>query len=120
MLSTLSYTEQLSYDMFTTKGLSVDDIARERVLQPSTVMGHLASALEAGHFVDYRKGTYGQTSQCTSALVHLFLIIAGLCEDVEHEIFDAIRKEPICSGKHITNLYGTAAYSALNGSRVSC
>lgn len=59
MLSALTYTEQLSYDMFTTKGLSVDEIARERNLQPSTVMSHLANALEAGHFVDYRKGTYG-------------------------------------------------------------
>ena len=56
VLSVLTDTEQRSYDMFTKKGLSVDDIARERVLQPSTIHGHLATAVEAGHFVDYRRG----------------------------------------------------------------
>lgn len=37
--------------------MSVDEIAKERTLAPVTVMGHLAAALEAGYFVDYRKGT---------------------------------------------------------------
>lgn len=57
MLSVLTNTEQISYNMFTNKGKSVSEIAIERGLQPNTVMSHLANALEAGHFVDYRKGT---------------------------------------------------------------
>ena len=56
MISSLTSTEQQSYTMFTERKMSVDEIAKERILQPSTVMGHLATALEAGYFVDYRKG----------------------------------------------------------------
>jgi hypothetical protein len=132
VLKDLNSAEQLSYDMFTSKGLSVNDIARERDLQPNIVMGHLASALEAGKFVDYRKGMC--LIKCASCVhvIYMYILdivcvdhnlpvlimysrvclrltyvcwlyahltlIAGLSEDAEHEISDAIRKEPICSG----------------------
>lgn len=56
VLSSLTSTEQSSYDMFTNKAVSVDTIAKDKVLKPHVIMNHLASALEAGYFVDYRKG----------------------------------------------------------------
>ena len=59
MVSSLTQTEQASYNKFTnpTRPLSVSEIAEDRYLAPTTVQGHLASAMEAGYFVDYRKGT---------------------------------------------------------------
>ena len=38
---------------------------KQRSLATSTVVGHLAKALECGYFVDYRKGTYYILSYCS-------------------------------------------------------
>ena len=35
-----------------------EDVAKERGLSPQTVLNHLAMAMEAGHFVDYRRGMH--------------------------------------------------------------
>ena len=43
--------------MFTNKSMSVDEIAARRAMKPVDIISHLASALEAGYFVDYRRGT---------------------------------------------------------------
>ena len=56
VLSSLTSTQQSSYDMFIKNKMSVDKIAKDRILEQSVIMNHLASALEAGYFVDYRKG----------------------------------------------------------------
>ena len=69
-ISDLTSTEQLSYNLFSNKNLSVEEISRERVLQPSTIMGHLARALEAGYFLDYRRGKL----LCTEYLNSFFFL----------------------------------------------
>ena len=33
-----------------------EDIAKERGLSSLTILNHLATAMEAGYFVDYRRG----------------------------------------------------------------
>lgn len=58
ILHELCPTELETYDMFTNKSMTVDEIARKRPLKSVDVMCHLANALEAGYFVDYRRGTY--------------------------------------------------------------
>ena len=61
-LSSLTSTQQESYKMFSDKNMSIEDIAKERFLKPTTVIGHLADALEAGYFVDYRRGIVHHSS----------------------------------------------------------
>ncbi|XP_064386920.1 bifunctional 3'-5' exonuclease/ATP-dependent helicase WRN-like isoform X3 [Halichondria panicea] len=73
----LTDTEKSSYNLFTEKNLSVEEIAERRIISPDTVLSHLAGALEAGYIVDYRR--------------------AGLSEDMEEQITRAIRNEPIFS-----------------------
>ena len=51
-------------------------MAKERGLSPQTIMGHLASAMEAGHFVDYRRGT--THCHCIYNVVSNIAIIAFL------------------------------------------
>ena len=78
----LSTTQQISYQLFTDSKMSTvshhyqltyvaivrntcffhhvlqEDVAKERGLSPQTVLNHLAMAMEAGHFVDYRRGMH--------------------------------------------------------------
>lgn len=46
-------TREVSYEMFNS-GMSIEDIARERGLQPNTIFSHLASFVAEGR-MDYRK-----------------------------------------------------------------
>jgi Werner syndrome ATP-dependent helicase len=66
-----------SYSAFTQEKLSMEEIMKRRSLTGSTVLGHLAKALEMGYFVDYRR--------------------AGLTAELEDTITNAIRREPIFS-----------------------
>jgi Werner syndrome ATP-dependent helicase len=77
IVNTLTTTVMTSYSLFTQDKLSVEEIMKRRSLAAATVLGHLAKALEAGYFVDYRR--------------------AGLTEEMEETITNAIRKEPIYS-----------------------
>ena len=76
-----------------------DDVAKERGLSPQTVMNHLASAMEAGYFVDYRRGRCIHFMYMKVSLLCLICFKAGLTFEKESVIQDVIRKEPICSGK---------------------
>ena len=91
-----------------------------RKLSPQTILQHLAVAMEAGHFVDYRRGRYRQCALCSQCMCSFFelmsdilldwryvpyiliiflsLTAAGLSVEKEEMIKEVIRKEPICSG----------------------
>ncbi len=74
--STLSDTQEISYKMFMDKDMSLQDIVKERNLQPSTIMQHLAVALEMGYFVDYRRGI--SISFLCKALRHCYCVTSHL------------------------------------------
>ena len=75
ILHKLSPTELETYEMFTTKVMSVDEIAKRRAMKPVDILSHLSSAMEAGHFVDYRRGT---TYVCMYVCMYVCLLLSTL------------------------------------------
>ncbi|XP_078578386.1 bifunctional 3'-5' exonuclease/ATP-dependent helicase WRN-like [Branchiostoma floridae x Branchiostoma japonicum] len=73
----LTETVHTSYTMFHSDNLGLDQIARERNIKATTVLGHLSMAISAGYPVNIEK--------------------AGLTEQMRDEITKAIRKPPVNS-----------------------
>ena len=50
-------------------------MAKERGLSPQTVLNHLAMAMEAGHFVDYRRGMHHDNMhELCSVILHFYIM----------------------------------------------
>ncbi|XP_071952362.1 bifunctional 3'-5' exonuclease/ATP-dependent helicase WRN-like [Antedon mediterranea] len=73
----LSETKQMSYYMFMEEGRTLQEIVNSRGFKLSTIGGHIADALEAGHAVDIQR--------------------AGMTDKLLKLIEDAIRAPPINS-----------------------